>query len=256
MFSPSDKPRRDFRERLVHDADVNLLEVRHLALLGRAGHEHAAVAAEIDQRRRGNDERVLFLVHGERHLGIHPRLETEIRVGDIDLDLTRARRRIQHGSDMRDAPDELFARVGVYFHGGGEVLRDAPDVLFDDVGDEPDDADVHHRDERRVRRDPSTGVEHALGDEAADRRRDDGVGQVDLQLVEPRLRLRELRAGEVELRHGGLIARVGVVEGLLRNQLALVEVARAIQVRLREPQVGFALADRRRRRRRRTPSPA
>ena len=61
---------------------------------------------------------------------------------------------------------------------------------------------------------------------------------------------------EIELRRRRLIARVGVVEGLLRNQLALEEVARAIEVGLRQPQVGFALADRRRRRRRRTPAPA
>ena len=40
-------------------------------------------------------------------------------------------------------------------------------------------------------------------------------GEVDLQLVEPRLRLRVLRLGEIELGGGRLIARVGVVEGLL-----------------------------------------
>ena len=48
--------------------------------------------------------------------------------------------------------------------------------------------------------------------------------EVDLQLVEPRLRLRVLRLRQVELRRRGLIARVGVVEGLLRNQLALEQV--------------------------------
>ena len=44
---------------------------------------------------------------------------------------------------------------------------------------------------------------------------------------------------------GRLIARVGVVEGLPRNQLAFEQVARAIEVGLRQPQVGLALTDRR-----------
>jgi len=34
-----DQPCRHFHQRLIHDADVNLLEVRHLALLGRTGRE-------------------------------------------------------------------------------------------------------------------------------------------------------------------------------------------------------------------------
>ena len=48
---------------------------------------------------------------------------------------------------------------------------------------------------------------------------------------------------EIELRHRRLVARVDVVEGLLRQQLPLVEAARAIEVGLRQLEVGFALAD-------------
>ncbi len=73
------------------------------------------------------------------------------------------------------------------------------------------------------------------------------VGEVDLQLVEPRLGLCELRLGEIELRRRRLIACVGVVEGLLRNQLPLEEIARAIEVGLGQAQIGLALADGRRR---------
>ena len=76
---------------------------------------------------------------------------------------------------------------------GLHARRDPPQILLDDVGDEPHDADVDDRNERRVRRDPGAGIERALADEAADRRGDDGVRQIDLQLVEPRLRLRVLR---------------------------------------------------------------
>ena len=80
---------------------------------------------------------------------------------------------------------------------------------------------------------PSTGATISVFDER------------DLQLVEPRLRLLELRPREIELRHRRLVARVGVVERLLRQQLPLVEAARAIEVGLRQLQVGLALADRR-----------
>ena len=45
---------------------------------------------------------------------------------------------------------------------------------------------------------------------------DDGrVRQVDLQFVEPRLRLLELRLREIDLRDRGLVTRLGVVVGLL-----------------------------------------
>ena len=53
---------------------------------------------------------------------------------------------------------------------------------------------------------------------------------------------------QIELRQRRLMARIDVVERLLREQLALEEAARAIEVVLRELQVGFALTDRRLRR--------
>ena len=68
--------------------------------------------------------------------------------------------------------------------------------------------------------------------------------EVDAQLVEARLRLRALRAREIELRDRRLIARLVVVERLLGQQLPLEEVARALDVGLRQLQIRFALADR------------
>ena len=79
------------------------------------------------------------------------------------------------------------------------------------------------------------GIERPLADEPVHRRGDDGVAQVDLQLVEPRLRLLVLRLGEIELRRRRLKPRLRIVVGLLRNQLAVEQVLRAIEVRLREP---------------------
>ncbi len=71
------------------------------------------------------------------------------------------------------------------------------------------------------------------------------VRQRDLQLVEPRLGLLELRPRQVELRQRRLMPRVDVVERLLRQQLAIEEVLRAIEVGLRQLEIGLALPDRR-----------
>ena len=69
--------------------------------------------------------------------------------------------------------------------------------------------------------------------------------QVDLELVEPRRGLFQLRHRQLELRLRRLVARVGVVERLAGQQIALVEALRALHVVLRELQVGLALANRR-----------
>ena len=50
---------------------------------------------------------------------------------------------------------------------------------------------------------------------------------------------------EVELRDRRLMPRVDVVERLLRQQLAIEEAARAVEVVLRQLEVRFALANRR-----------
>ncbi len=89
------------------------------------------------------------------------------------------------------------------------------------------------------------GIEVALADEAVDGRDDLRVRQGDFQFVEPGLGLFELGARQVELRDRRLVARVDVVEGLLRQQLPLVETARALEVVLRQLEIRFALANRR-----------
>ena len=57
------------------------------------------------------------------------------------------------------------------------------------------------------------------------------------------LRLFQLRHRELELRLRRLIARVGIVERLAGQQVALEEALRALHVVLRELQVGLALAN-------------
>ena len=79
--------------------------------------------------------------------------------------------------------------------------------------------------------------------EAVHRRDDDGVAEIDAELVEARLRLRALRPRQVDRRDGRLVPRLVVVERLLGQQLPFEEVARALGVGLRQLQVGFALAD-------------
>ena len=96
--------------------------------------------------------------------------------------------------------------------------------------------------DRRVGRDEGAGVEQALADEAVHRRPDLGAAERDLQLVEAGLRLVELGAREIELGLRRLMAGVGVVERLARQELALEQAARAIEVGLGELQVGLALA--------------
>ena len=56
-----------------------------------------------------------------------------------------------------------------------------------------------------------------------------------------------LRLREIELRLRGLIARVGIVVGLPRDQLPIEQALRAIEVGLRQPQIRLALTDCRRR---------
>ncbi len=52
-----------------------------------------------------------------------------------------------------------------------------------------------------------------------------------------------LRAREIELGQGGLVAGFVVVERLLRQQLPLEQATRPFDVGLGELQVGFALAN-------------
>ena len=91
------------------------------------------------------------------------------------------------------------------------------------------------------------GIDVALRDETVHRRRDHRVRQIDAQLVEACLRLVGLRAREIELRERGLIARLVVVQGLLRQQLTLEQAARAFDVGLGQLKVGFPLTNRRER---------
>ena len=88
------------------------------------------------------------------------------------------------------------------------------------------------------------GVQAPAADEPVDRGEDPRVRQVDPQFLEPRRRLASLGPRQVDLRHRRVVPRLGVVERLLRDQVAPEEVPRALEVALGELEVGFALADR------------
>ena len=70
----------------------------------------------------------------------------------------------------------------------------------------------------------------ALADEAAHRRGNHGVRQVDLELFRAAPATVDLGAREIELRQRCLALRVGVVPGLLGHELPVVEVFRALQI--------------------------
>ncbi len=72
---------------------------------------------------------------------------------------------------------------------------------------------------------------------------DDGVLQRDLQFFEPRLGLLELCVGEIVLRLRRLVSGDGVVVGLLRQELAIVEALRPIAIGGRQLQIGITLTD-------------
>jgi hypothetical protein len=71
------------------------------------------------------------------------------------------------------------------------------------------------------------------------------LARVKRKFVESRLRLRILRAGQIERRLRRLILRFRVVQGLLRSSWRWKEIARAFDVRLRQFEVRFALPNRR-----------
>ena len=122
---------------------------------------------------------------------------------------------------------------------------DQSEVALDDVGHQPDEIDVDHGDDRRVRRDVRPGIQIPASDEPVDRRQQDGVLQVDPELREPRPGFVELRAGQIELRLGGLEPRLRIVELLARHELAGKEARGSLTGARGEDEVGLPLPHRR-----------
>ena len=174
---------------------------------------------------------------------VHAGLQAVLVVGNLDFNRRGARGRIEHRRDARDAPHEALAREGVDLDPRHVADANLLQILFDDVGDHAHALNVDDLDDRRVRRDVRARIHRAPRDEPVDRREDHGVLEREPQLVEARLRLRILCARQVERRLCRLILRFRIVERLLRQQLALEEVPRALDVGLGEIQIGFALAD-------------
>ena len=135
---------------------VDRLEPRHVAFVGQ---EDALLAVQIDDRIGRHGQRVLLALDDEVHLRVHAGLQPEFGVLDFDFDLRGAGRRVEHRRHVRDAPVEFLAGERIDDDVGLHALRDPAQILFDDVGDQAHDADVHDRDERRVRGDPRARVE-------------------------------------------------------------------------------------------------
>ena len=62
-----------------------------------------------------DDERVLALVGRDADARVHARLQAEAGIRNLDLDRRRARRRVEHRRDARDAADERLAGERVDF---------------------------------------------------------------------------------------------------------------------------------------------
>ena len=197
--------------------------------------EHATAAAQVHDRGRGHDERLLARAGGDAHARVHPRLQARRRVGNLDLDWRGAGGRVEHRRHAGDAAREHFAGEGVHVDAGGVSSPQLGEVLLDDVGHQTDGGDVHDVQHRHVLRHEGAGIDRAARDVAGDGGTDDGVAEVDAQLVEAGLRLEALGAREVDRRLRRLVARLVVVERLLRQQLPLEQVARAFGVGLRQP---------------------
>ncbi len=187
--------------------------------------KHPAPTAEVGDRVHRHDERFLLGVCGDADACVHARLQSEIAVGNLDLDGGRASRWIEYRCDTSDAAPEHLSRERIHFDLGRSTGAQFFEVALDGIDDETHFADVHDVHDRCVLRDECARVNRSAGDEAVDRRDNDGVREVDTQLVEAGLRLRALSFGEIDLRNRGLIARLVVVECLLGQQLPLKEIA-------------------------------
>ena len=128
------------------------------------------------------------------------------------------------GTSISISALEGFAGERVDRHGRRVAGVHQPQVLLDDVGDQTDRADIDHRHHRRLLRGPGSDVDVALADEAIHRRGHAGVAEGDAQFLEARLRLGNLRPREIDLRGRRCLARLGVVERLAGQQVALEEV--------------------------------
>ena len=161
----------------------------------------------------GTTSALCLVLDGEADLRVHARLQAELRVVDLDLDLRRARRRIEHRRDARDAAGEL-SRPGTHRlrrpPACPAVMRRRSFSTTLATSRTTPMSTTEMNDEFGVTHAPGSSMrlptKPLTGDVMI------GVGEVDLQLVEPRLRLRVLRLGEIELGHRRLVARLGVVE--------------------------------------------
>ena len=118
-----------------------------------------------------------------------PGRRRDVGFGNLDLNRRGAGGRVENRRDAGDPAEEVLAGKRIHRDVRGIAILQLPQILLDDVGDQPDDADVDHLDDRRLLTDERAWIDSALGDEAGDGRGDEGVAQRDLQLFEAGLGL-------------------------------------------------------------------
>lgn len=118
----------------IFDPDLHFLEGGLVVL---AREIDSAFALGVDQRDFRQNQDVVAAFDLEVDVGIHPRLQPVVAVGDFDFHRRRACGRIQHRRDARNAPVEFLARIRVDFDDRTVTDADHLEILFDDVGDQP-----------------------------------------------------------------------------------------------------------------------
>ena len=130
----------------MFDADRDRMECHRIVVLA-GWQKDAGFSGDVDDRGRGHDQRLLMPFDRKAHARVHAGLETEVRVGNFDFHLRRARRRIQNRRHARHAAVEGFAGKRIHFHFGVHPGGDPAQIFFDHVHDEPHDANVDDRNE-------------------------------------------------------------------------------------------------------------
>ena len=187
-----------------------------------------------------------MLLDREPHARVHPGLQAEAGIRNLDFHLRRARRRIENRREPRDAAVEILAGIRVDFDVGrrcpGEFVADSFSTTL-----------MTRRTVRMSTTEMNDVFTPTLAPGSSVRLpMNPSTGAV--MIVFARLIFSSSRraracaicacaSSSCAMRR--LVARVGVVERLAGQQVALVEALRALHVVLRELQVGLPLPDRR-----------
>ena len=211
-----------------------------------AGHPHAELALYVDDGAGRDDQRVLMALDREAHARVHAGLQPEVRDSEsrspparcVSPDRESARRRATRPAKFSPgyASTSVSPAVPCVMRrrSFSTTLITSRTVRISTT--EMNDVftpTLAPGSSVRLPTKPSTGDVMTV------------LARLILSSSRRALRLSHLRLREVELRDRRLISRVGIVEGLAWQQIALEQAARAFEVVLRQLQVRLPLADRR-----------